>query len=125
MSHPSDVDDINKGQACTGAATNAIAYISMHLEQSQAPSLPSHSAYLLFISLLTLIVASVFTDDHGRHSFQHTQHVAMQALTNANFGSDRNKIVYLDFTQACSNQAHMIIGTSSTNHDSTGSVQRP
>lgn len=121
---PSDVDDINKGQTCTAAATNAITYISMYLEQTQATSLPFHSAYVLFVSLLTLTVASVLADDHGRHGFQHIIYVATRTLTNSNFGSDRTKTHYLEFIQACSNQDHRV-SSSSTNHYPTDLNQWP
>lgn len=122
MRHPSDVDEINQGQACAIAATNAIAYISMYRKQSQASFLPFHSAYVLFVSLLTLMVASAFTDDRGRQHFEQTIQVATQALTNSNFGSSRTKMIYVEFIQACFNQ-DVKVSISSTNQGPTGSVE--
>lgn len=101
MKSPSDIDDINKGQACTAAATSAIMYISMYLQQTQATSLPFHSAHVLFIGLLTLMVAASFTDDSGRQSIQHTTRIGTNILSSTDYGSSRTKILYLEFIQAC------------------------
>lgn len=101
MRSPSQIDDINKGRACVTAATNAIMYTSMYLEHSQVTTLSWHSAYVVFISLLTLLVARSFTDALGRHTLQHTIRLAIQTLSNSTYGSSRSKTLYLDFAQVC------------------------
>lgn len=104
MKSPSQIDDINKGRACVTAATNAIMYTSMYREQTQVTALSWHSAYVVFISLLTLLVATSFTDALGRHTIQHTIHVAVQTLSTSTYGSSRSKSSYLEFAQVSSLQ---------------------
>lgn len=104
MRSPSQIDDINKGRACVAAATNAIMYTSMYLEQTQAKTLSWHSAYVVFVSLLALLVATSFTDALGRHTLQHTIRLAVQTLSNSTYGSSRSKSLYLDFAQVCYSQ---------------------
>lgn len=101
MRSPSQIDDINKGRACVTAATNAIMYTSMYLEQTQATILSWHSAYVVFISLLALLVATSFTDALGRHTLQHTIRLAVQTLSSSTYGSSRSKSLYLEFAQVC------------------------
>lgn len=104
MKSPSQIDDINKGRACVIAATNGIMYTSMYLEQTQATTLSWHSAYVVFISLLTLLVATSFTDALGRHTLQHTIRIAVQTLSTSTYGSSRSKSSYLEFAQVCYSQ---------------------
>lgn len=104
MKSPSQIDDINKGRACIAAATNAIMYTSMHMEQTQVTTLSWHSAYVVFISLLALLVSTSFTDALGRHTLQHTIRIAVQTLSTATYGSSRSKSSYLEFAQVCYSQ---------------------
>lgn len=101
MKKPSRIDDINKGRVCVLAATNAIMKTSMYLEQTRATILSWHSAYVLFISLITLLVASSFADVQCQRILQYTIHVAIQTLISSTCGSSQSKSLYLEFTQVC------------------------
>lgn len=99
MESPSDIDNIIRGQTCTKIATNAIAYITGHLEQSQAACLPFNSAYLLFVSLVTLVIATAFTDVAHRQMFQHSIQLATAALSASSFGRPQTKLIFLEFAR--------------------------
>lgn len=93
------MDDINKGRACVAAATNAILYTSMRLARTPTTTLTWSSAYTIFISARTLLVAAAFTHARKRHAIHSTVHVAIQILQDTTYSSSRCKTSYLNFIQ--------------------------
>lgn len=96
-----EIDDINKGRACVAAATNAISHISTRLSQISGTSLTWSSAYTVFISSLTLLVAAAFTHTNERHVIHNTVYIAIQILQETSYGDSHCKKSYLDFIRVC------------------------
>lgn len=91
------IDDIDKGRACVAAATNAISHISERFMQTPESRLTWSSAYTIFISALTLLVAAAFAHSDERHTIHGTVQIAIQILQNTTYGSSHCKKSYLGF----------------------------
>lgn len=95
-------DEFDEESACIKAAVDAIEYTSSHLEQEEARTIPWHSAYVMFISTVTLLTAASFLDHSDRLSFQGTINTATLVLSNTTYGSWHAKSCYIQFTQVSS-----------------------
>lgn len=109
-----EIDDINKGRACVTAATNAISHISGRLMQIPTSKLTWSSAYTVFISTLTLLVAAAFAHPNERHAIHGTIQIAIHILQSTTYGSSYCKKSYLDFIQV--SRAQVRIGDQGTDN---------
>lgn len=94
-----EIDDINRGRACVAAATNAISHISKRLARIPATNLTWSSAYTIYVSSLTLLIAAAFAHAAERHTIHGTVCVAIQILQDTTYGSSHCKRSYLGFIQ--------------------------
>lgn len=94
------VKNVNKGRACVMSASIAISSISDRMEMLQTTILTWLSAYTVFISAITLLVATISLDSsdiYAQHTIEHTIRVAVQILKYATYGEGQNKLSYMNF----------------------------
>lgn len=83
-----EIDDVNKGRACV---------VAMRLARIPTTTLTWSSAYTIFISTVTLLVAAAFAHARERHAIHSTVHVAIQILHDTTYGNSQCKKSYLNF----------------------------
>lgn len=97
---PQHVRNINQGRTCVMAASTAISSISDRMETLQTTILTWLSAYTVFLSAVTLLVATIALDTsdiYSQHTIEHTIRVAVQILKHATYGAGQNRFPYLNF----------------------------
>lgn len=97
--HVPRADKVDEESACIKAAIDAIGYTSSNLEQDDKKTIPWHSAYIVYISAVTLLTAAPFLDRSDRVTIEGAVRTAMLVLSNATYGSWHAKSCYLQFTQ--------------------------
>lgn len=82
------------------AASIVISSTSDRMETLQTTILTWLSAYTVFISTLTLLVATISLDTsefYAQHTIEHTIRVAVQILKHTTYGAGQNRLPYMNF----------------------------
>lgn len=97
-------NDIQKGRACVMAASNAITSVSKRMESLQTTTLTWLSAYTIFLSTITLLIATISLENKDIYmqcTVEHTVRVAFQILKHATYGAGQNRSLYINFLLVC------------------------
>lgn len=97
--HVSRDEEFDEEVACIKAAVDAVGYTSSYLERNETNVLSWHSAYIIFISAITLLTGASFMSPPNRTPIQGTIDTAVRMLSNTIYGSWHAKSCYLQFTQ--------------------------
>lgn len=98
MKNPTQIASINNGRACITAATKAVTSTATHLERRSATTLSCFSAYILFVSTLTLLIATMFINDM-QHEIDRTVGKAINILQHTMYGGTHSRAAQLEFIQ--------------------------
>lgn len=97
--HVPRVNEFKEEAACVQAAVDAVKYTSSQLEQGQTDTISWHSAYIVFISAVTLLAAAVHMNASDHAATHRVISTATMILSNASYGSWHAKSCYIQFIQ--------------------------